>query len=142
MDERALGSLLDLAYVEVDDDAECIAVLPLSKSSPPQPKLVSPQVQLVKAESPARSPLGSGCSRVGAVIIVRARREGGWVHSTRGSHNITLRSFFLLIFKDEGAELILSRNFNDRIIARCSLVESDFTSLSDDVSISTRYALE
>ena len=56
-------------------------------------------------------PPGSGCSWVGAVIIVRARGEGDWVHSTRGSHSITLRSFFLLIFKDGGAELIISFPF-------------------------------
>ena len=42
------------SFVEVGDDAECVVVLPLSKSTPPQPKLVPPQVQLVKAESPAR----------------------------------------------------------------------------------------
>ena len=42
------------ASVEVDGDAEYVAVLLVSKSPPPQPKLVLPQVQLVKAESPAR----------------------------------------------------------------------------------------
>ena len=47
MDKSDLRSLLDLASVEVDGDAECVAVLPVSKSPPPQPKLVSPQVQLV-----------------------------------------------------------------------------------------------
>src|SRR6185312_3505716 len=86
-------------------------------------------------------PPGSGCSRIGAVIIVRARGGGGWVHSTCGSLSITLRSFFLLIFKDGGAELIFSYNFKDRSIARCSLVESDFTSLSDDVSINNQHTV-
>ena len=55
--------------VEVDDDAECVAVLPFSKSPPPQPKLVLPQVQLVKVESPARLAPGSRRSRIGAVFI-------------------------------------------------------------------------
>src|SRR6185312_11263661 len=71
-------------------------------------------------------PPGSRCSRVGAVVIVRARGGGGWVHSPRGSLSITLCSFFLLIFKDGGAELIISCNLKDRRIARCSLIESDF----------------
>ena len=81
-------------------------------------------------------PPGSRRSRIGAVIIVRALGGSYWVHSTRGSHSIALRTFFLLIFKDGGSKLIISCNFKDRSIARCSLVESDFTSLSDDVRAS------
>src|SRR6185312_2419428 len=64
-----------------------------------------------------------------------------WVHSTCGSLSITLRGFFLLIFKDGGAELIISCNLKDRRVARCSLVESDFTSLSDDVSINNQHTV-
>src|SRR6185312_10484972 len=94
-----------------------------------------------KLSHPLDRPPGSGCSRVGAVIIVRARGGGDWVHSTRGSLSITLRSFFLLIFKDGGAELILSCNFKDRSIVWCSLVESDFTSLSDDVRINKQHTV-
>src|SRR6185312_16007398 len=86
-------------------------------------------------------PPGSRRSRVGAVIIVRARGRDSWVHSTRGSLSIALCSFFLLIFKDGGAELTISYNFKDRRIARYSLVESDFTSLSDDISINNQHTV-
>src|SRR6185312_3801601 len=53
-------------------------------------------------------PPGSRRSRVGAVVIIRARSRDSWVHSTRGSLSLTICSFFLLIFKDGGAELIIS----------------------------------
>src|SRR6185369_8414995 len=64
-----------------------------------------------------------------------------WVHNTRGSLSLVICSFFLLIFKDGGAELIISCNFKYRRIERCSLVESDFTSLSDDVSINNQHTV-
>src|SRR6185436_9745719 len=80
-------------------------------------------------------------SRVGAVVIVRARSRDSWVHSTRGSLSLAICSFFLLIFKDGGAKLIISCNFKDRRIAWCSLVESDLTSLSDDVSINNQHTV-
>src|SRR6185437_2482954 len=57
------------------------------------------------------------------------------------SLSITLRTFFLLIFKDGGAKLIFSCNFKDRSIAWCSLVKSDFTSLSDDVRINKQHTV-
>src|SRR4026208_1013136 len=88
-----------------------------------------------------KQPPGSRRSRVGAVVIVRARSRDSWVHSTHGSLSLSICSFFLLIFKDGGAELIISCNFKDRRIARCSLVESDFTSLSDDVSINNQHTV-
>src|SRR6185369_8091403 len=86
-------------------------------------------------------PPGSRRSRVGAVVIVRACGRDSWVHSTRGSLSVALCSFFLLIFKDGGAELVISCNFKDRRIARCSLVKSDFTSLSNDVSINSQHSV-
>src|SRR6185503_18477157 len=86
-------------------------------------------------------PPGSRRSRIGAVVIVRARARDSWVHSRRGSLSVTLCTFFLLIFKDGGAELIISCNFKDKRIARCSLVKSDFTSLSDDVSINNQHTV-
>src|SRR6185312_8578919 len=86
-------------------------------------------------------PPGSRRSQVGAVVIVRARGRDSWVHSTRGSLSVAICSFFLLIFKDGGAELIISCNFKNRRIAWCSLVESDFTSLSDDVSVNNQHTV-
>jgi len=86
-------------------------------------------------------PPGSRRGRVGAVVIVRARSRDSWVHSTCGSLSLAICSFFLLIFKDGGVELIISCNFKDRRIARCSLIERDFTSLSDDVSINNQHTV-
>src|SRR6185503_4229980 len=86
-------------------------------------------------------PPGSRRSRVGAVVIVRACGRNSWVHSTRGSLSLAICIFFLLVFKDGGAELIISCNFKDRRTARCSLVESDFTRVSDNVSINNQHTV-